>query len=262
MLNDTLDWLSNLSLWLLFPATAGLIVSGAEFGNWMGRRLRRLERDPADISTLAGAALGLLALLLAFSFSIAIGRFEVRRAMVVEEANAIGSTVNFALMLSDPPRQDMLGLLRDYTKVRLELGGQQDKDVFARDVARSLDLQTRMWGLATEASNAVPQSLAVNRFIGSLNEVNNVHEKRITELLYTVPVEIILMLLGVSMVALGFTGYNSGALGAKRRAADLIMSLTVALLVMLVIDLDRPTRGLIMVPIRPLQDVLETFPSQ
>jgi hypothetical protein len=59
------------------------------------------------------------------------------------------------------------------------------------------------------------------------------------------------------MVAMGFTGYNSGLAGAKRRLPEFIMSLTIAVLIMLVLDLDEPTQGLIRVPVQPLLDTAQ-----
>ncbi len=59
------------------------------------------------------------------------------------------------------------------------------------------------------------------------------------------------------MVAMGFTGYHAGAAGSHRRVATLIMSLTVAVVIMLVVNLDRPARGLIQVPVQPLVDAAQ-----
>lgn len=97
-----------------------------------------------------------------------------------------------------------------------------------------------------------PQSLPVYRFVDSLNEMNNIHERRLTSLRYHVPGAVMITLIGVSMVAMGFTGYNAGVTGARRRVAMLIMSLTVAGVIMLVVDLDQPAHGLIQVPVDPL----------
>jgi len=96
------EWLYQLNLVVLYPLTIILIAGGAELGNWIGRRFRRTEPAGATIGTLTGAALGLLALLLAFSFSIALSLYDVRRNLILEEANAISSTANFALMLPEP----------------------------------------------------------------------------------------------------------------------------------------------------------------
>ena len=99
-----------------------------------------------------------------------------------------------------------------------------------------------------------PQSLPAYRFVASLNEMNNIHERRLTVLRNHVPPEVMVILIAISMVAMGFTGYHAGVVGTYRRIINLIVSVTVAVLIMLVIDLDRPSRGLIVVPVQPLID--------
>ena len=106
-----------------------------------------------------------------------------------------------------------------------------------------------------------PQSLPAYRFVASLNEMNHIHERRLTLLRNHVPAEVMLILIGVSMVAMGFTGYHAGVVGAQRRIINLIMSIMVAVLIMLVVDLDRPSRGLIFVPVQPLIDVAHAIPN-
>jgi hypothetical protein len=255
-----LERLYQSDLLVLYPLTLILIAGAAEFGAWIGQRSRRGATDGADFSTLTGAALGLVALLLAFSFSLSLSRYDARRSQVLEEANAIGSTANFALMLPEPAREPILSLLRDYTTVRIGLGVPFDPAKFQRDVARSLEIQTRLWQQAVAVTAEAPQSLPVYRFVGSLNEMNNIHERRLTSLRYHVPGAVMYMLIGVSMVAMGFTGYNAGVTGSRRRIAMLIMSLTVAGVIMLVVDLDQPARGLIRVPVDPLVEAAQGIP--
>jgi hypothetical protein len=247
-------------LLVLYPMALILIAGAAEFGGWIGQRSRRGATDGGDISTLTGAALGLLAVLLAFSFSLSLSRYETRSSQVLEEANAIGSTANFALMLPQPAREPILGLLRDYATVRIGLGVPYDPAKFQRDIARSLELQVRLWQQAVAVTAEAPQSLPVYRFVGSLNEINNIHEGRLTSLRYHVPGAVMVMLIGVSMVAMAFTGYNAGVTGARRRIAMLIMSLTVTGVIMLVVDLDQPARGLIQVPVAPLVEAAQGIP--
>lgn len=254
-----LEWLNDVTLAVLCPIAIVLIAGAAEIGNRIGLRSRGAETEAPDIGTLTGAALGLLALLLAFSFSIALSRYDARRTMVLEESNAIGSTANFALMLPEPAQRPILSLLREYTDVRIGLGVPYDPPKLQRDITRSLDLQTKLWQQAVAVSTAAPQSLPVFRFVASLNEMNNIHERRLTALRYTVPSAVLFMLIGVAMVAMGFTGYNAGVTGARRRPATTIMAVTVAVLIMLVIDLDRPARGLIQVPMQPLIDAANGF---
>jgi hypothetical protein len=256
-----LDRFYELDQIIVYPVLIVLLEAAAEFGAWLGRRFRDATTGSADISTLAGAALGLLALLLAFSFSLALSRYDSRRTMVLEEANAIGSTANFALMLPQSEQGLILGLLRDYVAVRIGLGVPFDPLKLDQDIARSLDLQARLWRQATSVTEATPQSLPAYRFVASLNEMNNIHESRITALRYHVPGAIIVMLTAVAMVALGFTGYQAGVTGSRRRVSTLIMSVTVATVLILVVDLDQPARGWIQVPIQPLVDAANGIQS-
>ncbi len=256
-----LNWLYECDLAILYSLTVILIAGAAYLGIQLGRRFHESDNEGGDISMLTGAALGLLALLLGFSFSLALSRFDVRRTMVLEEANAIGSTANFALMLPEPVQKPILSLLRDYTALRIGLGVPYDPAKLERDVARSLDLQTRLWQQAVTVTAAAPQSLPAYRFVASLNEMNNIHERRLTALRYHVPGEVMFMLIGVAMVALGFTGYHAGAAGSSKQSrATLIMSLMVAVVIMLIVDLDRPARGLITVPSQPLVDAAQSLP--
>ena len=107
---------------------------------------------------------------------------------------------------------------------------------------------------------AAPQSLPAYRFVASLNEMNNIHESRLTALRYRVPGAVMFLLVLVAMVATGFTGYYAGARGTHGRMATILMSLTIAVVIMLVVDLDRPERGLIQVPAQPLIDAQQGIP--
>jgi hypothetical protein len=254
------DRLYEADLLYLYPATIILIVAAAEVGARLGRRSRRLADGETDISTLTGAALGLLALLLAFSFSLALSRYDTRRTLVLEEANAIGSTANFALMLPQPAQGPILGLLHDYTAVRIGLGIPFDPIKLDRDIAQSVELQNRLWQQAVAVTAAAPQSLPAYRFVASLNEMNNIHERRLTALRYHVPGAVMFLLVGVAMVAMGFTGYHVGLKVSHGRVATWIMAITVAVVIMLVVDLDRPVRGLIRVPVQALVDAEQSIP--
>jgi hypothetical protein len=254
------DWFYGLDLAILYPMTIVLIAGSAELGNWFGLRFRRAYTENADVSTLAAASLGLLALLIAFSFSMAESRYDLRRTMVLEEANAIRSAANFTLMLPAQAQPAILSLLREYAAVRIAIGIPFDPPKMQRDIARSLELQARLWQQAAAVMAANPQSAPAGRFVAALNELNNLHEKRLTSLRNHVPVVVTVMLVATAMVALGFTGYNAGVIGARRRVPSLIMSVTVALLIMLIVDLDRPYRGLIQVPNQALVDAAQDIP--
>src|SRR5215472_7881386 len=98
----------------LYPIVMLLLVGAAELGAWLGRRLRQQSENSEPMTTLTASALGLLALLLAFSLSHALSRYEARRALVLEEANAIGSTARLATLLPKETQPAILNLLREY----------------------------------------------------------------------------------------------------------------------------------------------------
>jgi hypothetical protein len=254
------DWIYDLDFSILYPLVVAMSVGSAGIGAWLGNRSQRRGAKQEDHGMLAGSTLGLLALLLAFSFSLALSRFDTRRSMVLEEANAIGSAANFALMLPESTRQPILDLLHEYTAVRIGLGRPFDPAKLEHDVARSVDLQARLWQFGVTLTAASPQSLPIYRFVGSLNEVNNIHESRLSAIRFRIPAVVLLLLLGVAMVAMALTGYHSGVLGAQWPMATILMAVTVAIVMTLVLDLDRPARGFIQVPVQPLVDAASALP--
>src|SRR5690348_9097131 len=127
------DWVYERDLTVVYSAIIILIAGTAELGARIGRRFHRVATGGAEITTLTGAVLGLVALLLGFSFSFALSRYDARRTMVLEEANAISSTANFALMLPLPAQKPTLSLLRDYIVVRIGLGVPFDSSKLERD---------------------------------------------------------------------------------------------------------------------------------
>jgi hypothetical protein len=251
------DWLYGVDFKILYPVTVLLIAGAVELGAWIRRRLQDVG---PDMATLTASALGLLALLLGFSFSLALARYEARIEVTVEEANAIGSTANFALMLPESAQKPILSLLHDYIALRIGLGLPYDPAKLERDIARSLDLQAKLWQHAVAVSTAAPQSLPVDRFVGSLNEMNNIHAKRLTALRYHVPGAVLALLIGVSMVAMLFTGYHAGMGRFRGHLTALIMSLTVATVIMMIVDLDRPARGLVNVSPQALVEAAQSLP--
>lgn len=254
------DTLQSLSLVEVLVLLFILLIAAAESGNWLGRTYGGKVADDTDAGNMATAALGLLALLIAFTYSMALERYDLRRQVVLQEANAIGSTVNFTLMLPEADQGPVIADLREYTKLRIDLGAPYDPERFAADVKRSGELWADLWRRAVVAETAQPQNLGVYQFVWNLNDMNNMGEKRITALRNHVPVVVSLMLAGTALVAMGFSGYGAGVAGVKRRFANVIMALLVSTLIALMLDLQRPDRGTVQVPTQPLQDTLAAFP--
>ena len=226
----------------------------------IGRRKSATVVDK-DANSVAAAILGLLALLIAFTYAMSVARYDARRQVVLEEANAIGSTANFALMLPQADQAPILDMLRQYTRKRLDLGVPYDEAKLQQDVLQSNALLAKLWQSAVAVTNASPQSLPIYRYVASLNETNNVAEKRITALRNHVPVVIVTMLAGTAIIAMAFAGYSAGINGVRRHVSTTVMSALLAFLIVMTQDLSRPDRGAIEVSNQALADALAGIPQ-
>jgi hypothetical protein len=112
----------NLNLLLIFLVSTGALLLFTELGFLLGRKAGRTTSDRArsQIGAIQAAILGLLALLLGFTFAMAMSRFDIRKQLVLDEANAIGTTYLRTQLLPEPQRQELAELLRRYVRVRLE----------------------------------------------------------------------------------------------------------------------------------------------
>jgi len=113
--------LFGLNEWLIVTIVIALFLSAIEIGFRLGRRGKAKGNEPtrSQVNVLQAASLGLLALLLGFTFSMALTRFDTRKQLVLDEANAIGTTFLRAQLLPDPARKEVSDLLRRYVDVGL-----------------------------------------------------------------------------------------------------------------------------------------------
>jgi hypothetical protein len=250
--------LASFPLWSILLASIAALLAASEIGRWFGARTT--SRGGENVSTLEGAMLGLLALMIGFTFAMALSRYETRREAVLAEANAIGTAALRARLLPEPHRAEVLALLKQYLEIRLEVtqGVATENDLDAI-VTRSGALHEPMWrqaqGVAAQDAGMVPTGL----FIESLNDVIDQHENRITALRGRVPDVVFLALYAVAAVASGFAGYASGL---ERGSSRLPVHLTGALIagvILLIQDLDRPTAGFIATSQQPLVDTYTSF---
>src|SRR6476659_4461606 len=112
----------ELSTWLLLVLIAGVVVALTAIGWTMGKSVRNRSEDLREpFSVMQAALLGFMGLVLAFGLSLAVGRYETRRAAVVDEANAIGTTYLRAQTIAEPQRSQSLTLLRQFTDTSVDI---------------------------------------------------------------------------------------------------------------------------------------------
>jgi hypothetical protein len=250
--------LDALPLWGFFAAVLLLVLLSVEAGYRLGQyRRRRSEQElEAPVGGMVAATLGLLAFMLAFTFGSAAERFDVRKQVLLDEANAIGTAYLRAEMLPDR-RQEVRALLREYVETRLQ-AVQSGK--IAEGIRRSEQLQGQLWAHTVVLGEKNPASIVVGLFVQSLNEVIDIHSKRVTVAVRNrIPGTIWLALLSVAVIALAAMGYHVGLAGTSRSLAQVAVALTFSVVIALIADLDRPQEGTLTVSQQALLDLRQSM---
>jgi hypothetical protein len=220
-----------------------------------GYRIGRRSTGPAaaaakpHIDAIQTSMLGILALLLAFTLSLALQRFDNRSEAVVAEANAIGTASLRAQLLPAQVRGEVEGLLRQYLDLRVEAGAVTlvDRAERAALLKKTLGIQTALWAYAMQAAEIDPNAVRSGLFIESLNDLIDNQGKREAALNRHVPEAVLLLLYATFLMAGAIVGYAAGVAGHRPSLATHVMVALIVVLVFIILDLDRPRRGLIRV---------------
>jgi hypothetical protein len=227
----------------------GVILGATALGFLLGRRVRHLSESLSEpFGVLQAALLGVVGLILAFGLSLALSRYEDRRAAIVTEANAIDTSYLRAQTLPEPIRSRSLGLLVTYAKSAIRLseyvpGSSTEDAVGAYEDA----LQRRLWALAGRALEAAPVASAPRLYVETLNEMIDAQASRVAALNNQVPSAVLLLEVLGAATALGLLAAYLELVG-RGLAGVLVAAVLVASLLVVIADLDRPTRGPIEVP--------------
>jgi hypothetical protein len=245
--------LSSLELWLII---FGIVLGTTLLGVFLGRRLRahaEALREPFGV--VQAALLGLVALILAFGLTMAVGRYDQRRAAVVEDANAIGTTYLRAQTLREPMRTTSLDLLRRYTDASISLSTLVPASAAAEaTVAEGDELHRDLWSQAGDALSGSSEDSAPRLYVEALNEMIDMQTVRVAALDNRVPfavltIEIVGAAIGLGLLAMYLAILSRGV------AAVVLAAVFVSVLLLITFDLDRPTRGVVTVPDRPLVEL-------
>jgi len=240
-----MQWFAGLSLVGLAVAIFASMVIASLLGYGARRLERRLtvrteEPEHSQESYLIGGMIGLLALLLAFSFSIALDRFDERRHLVVQEANAIGTAYLRTQMLDEPHRSRLSGLLVDYTDSRIRLAGIPPADMKSQ-LAVNDRLLTDIWAAVSAARESALAHGISTPLLMTFNEVIDLDTERKISRKLRMPNEVLQLLFGFLIVTAAVLGYVLEDRRGRIGAATLFVLLS--LYVGVIADLNRPTSG-------------------
>jgi hypothetical protein len=232
---------------------AGLLFLGcvvaAEFGYFFGKRRRvDVSLKKEHVGAVQGALAALLGLLLAFSVSMAVTRFESRKVAVVDEANAIGTAYLRLSLLPEPRRSQADAKFKRYLDVRIQMAR---PDWFTQAGvqlrAEQAQLQRDLWLQGVSASQPDPRAVTIGLYIQAVNDMIDSAGRRDAGLRNHLPESVLYLIFVVCVSTLAVMGYASGLAGARSVTAVLIVSFVVAAVVFVMLDFDRPYRGVITV---------------
>jgi hypothetical protein len=178
--------LYNYSLLTVFLVGLAAILISTEIGRRLGVAVGKRGGD--NINTLEAAVLGMLALMIGFTFAMALARFDSRRDAVLNEANAIGTTALRARMLPPPHKAEVLKLLREYVKIRLDIAQERLSSAEARAaIDRSTALQEALWQQAMAVTAKDNAMVPTGPFVQTLNDMIDNQGKSLAALRNRVP---------------------------------------------------------------------------
>jgi hypothetical protein len=242
-----MQFLFPLPLALLMLSGIGLCVA-MFLCSLLGYRLGLSREGGVDgqFGIIETATLGLVALMLAFTFQIALSRFEEGRQLIVEEANAIG-TAYLRIDALDPSDQPgMRDLFRAYVDARIRsfaavaAGGDP-----AREIAKTRQLQDRLWNGAVAAAKRASTPGAPILLLPAMNAMIDVTTSRLVNYRTHIPVLIKGLLFALAIIGSLVIGYAMGAGKGSSLVPAVIFAVVVSSVIYTILDLDNPRYGLI-----------------
>jgi hypothetical protein len=249
------------SIAVVASAVLGIIMLAALIGVRVGRKLGPKFTD-AEMTQLYGiqaSLLGLLALLLGFSFAMGETRYDLRKQLLVDEADAIGTCWLRAATVSAETGDEIKQLLQQYAETRLTRERVRTATEINAALAQSSHLQLEMWSRAAKLAKRDPRSLPVSLLLQSLNEMIDLSSKRHDATRNHIPWTVLALLVIVAVAAMGWVGAGLGSSGEHSLVPLLIVSVLIALVITVIVDLDQPRSGLIRLGHTPLLDLLRSF---
>jgi hypothetical protein len=217
-----------------------------------GRRLgvRRRRRDPessaSGLGVVEGAIFALLGLMIAFTFSAAASRFDARRALVIEEANAVGTAWLRLDVLPAPAQPGLRDLFRRYVDTRIEVYRKLPDVPAARaELRRSNALQGEIWARAVAACREAPSPAVCSLVLPALNEMIDITTTRTWAALTHTPGVIFAMLAVFGLAGALLAGFAMSGANRRSRIHELSFVFLLAATFYVIVDLEYPRVGLI-----------------
>lgn len=250
------------SIFIVGPLLIALLIAievGFRFGHHAAREANTVWQS--QVNAIQGSLLGVLALLLGFTFSQALQRFDDRSNSVVNEANAIGTAVLRADLVAGDAKDEARRELQQYVEARIRSGkiSLDQSEERAAALERVEAVQGVLWQIAMAAAAANPNPVQSGLFAQALNDMFDAYASRNAALDRHVPEIVLFLLFGTFLLTASLVGYSSGVSRQRATFATYILVVLITVLVFIIIDLDRPRRGLIEVSQQSILDLRSLY---
>lgn len=248
-----------IDIWAIVLVIAAIIMICGELGFRIGAGTKsNLHESPYGV--LQAAIFGLLALLIAFSFSLGLARYDARREAIVSEADAIRVVVRRSELLDQKHAALMRGYLSQYVDARIAFAREEtDSRIQSGALNRSAALQGQMWNVAVEQAESYKKPIVLRLFVDALDNMFDAADRVEAIMTAHIPDAVIYVLVIVIAFASVLLGIGFGRTERRGTVAIVFFAVVLATVVGANIDLDRPQRGFIRVSLDPLLSVHETI---
>ena len=252
--------LEEAPIWLLFLITVILLLVVAEVGFRIGLWIQRRNPEPGGTpmtGVVVGGMLGLMAFLLAFCIGIVINQHNGRKAMVVTEANAVGTAYLRAGFLDEPDRDMTRDLLQEYVEIRLDAVA--DPSLLDAAQIRSAEIHNELWSIVENVVGQGNESAIMAIFVDSINEVIDVHSDRLAAADLRLPEVLWIALYAASVLSFLLVGVSSSTDGKRDPLAILLFVLAFVAVLIIIVDLNRAGQGILTVSQSAMSDLLRSM---
>jgi hypothetical protein len=257
------NFITSLPSWLSYTGIVILVLISI-YGGFFLARLRKKQNaadSESSVNTIVGTTMGLLAFILAFTFGVTTSRYDTRKDLMLQEINAIETTFLRADLIPESQRNDVRSLLKKYVDLRIDLYNHPEN--LKQIISDAEDVQVKLWSHAkmivvSDLKNADITSL----FVDSLNEMFELQTQRVTVgSIFKLHPALWAALFIITVFSMMGVGYLFGLSENKPNLMlSLILSISFAVVIMLIVDLDRSgskQAGIIKVPTQPIIDLRE-----
>lgn len=262
------DWVILIPLWLLGTLLFAVMFAAGMAGSLLRRRHE--QRDPDFQSTrsdsqeglIVSSVLGLLGLLIGFTFSIVLDRFESRRQLVLDDAVAIEELYLRAQLLDEPHKSRYSDLLLRYLDNHILLAETSDRAEGEKLLADNQRMLVDLWTVTVPAFDSIRGIDFSTALVDSANQVVAVDQRRKAARNAQIPGAIFAVLFLYAIVTAMVLGYVMIGRRGRRSATVILALFTIALL--LLSDINRPVTGMVresQAPLKRLQTALRAVPA-